>query len=209
MNTRKPFIAVVAVFAALTAACGGSDATEPEEAALDQVAGMQIASTLMSEIITIGFSALAGGDAPAGAVRGELRSALSAGGLVPISQTVPCQGGGTIGVTGSYTNTLGNAGTGNVAFDLRQVPNNCVMSTSQGPYTVNGNPDFTITGDLSVTTWNLGVFHFTYGGGFRWSGRGGSGSCSIDLTYNFNYGTSTFSANGHMCGYVININQTV
>jgi hypothetical protein len=209
MTSKTPSTTAIAFLAAFLAACGGGDATEPEEVALDQVAGMQIATTLMSEIITIGFSALAGADAPAGAVRGELRSALSAGGLVPITQTVPCQGGGTINVTGSYTNTLGNAGTGNVAFDLRQVPNNCVMTTSQGAYTVNGNPDFTITGDLSVTAWNLGVFHFTYGGGFRWSGRGGSGSCSIDLTYNFNYATSSVSASGHICGYVINFNQTV
>jgi hypothetical protein len=200
---RKKSIHVVPLLAVLVSACGGSDATEPEEVVLDQVAGMQIASTLMSEIITIGFSALAGGS-------GSAHPALTpAAGLIPITQTVPCQGGGTISVTGSYTNTLGDAGTGHVAFDLRQVPNNCAMTTSQGVYTVNGNPDFTITGDLSVTSWSLGVFHFSYGGGFRWSGRGGSGSCSIDLTYDFNYVTSTVTAAGHMCGYVININQTV
>ena len=88
---RKKSIHVVPLLAVLVSACGGSDATEPEEVVLDQVAGMQIASTLMSEIITIGFSALAGGS-------GSAHPALTpAAGLIPITQTVPCQGGGTNG----------------------------------------------------------------------------------------------------------------
>lgn len=204
MRRKNRAIGGVSALATIAAVACGGDSTAPEEAVLDQVAGIQIASTLVSEIITIGFSALSGSP-EYGADGGPLDAA--SGYMETISEIVPCHGGGSTTISGSYTNTLGSTGTGTVAYDLRQKPVNCVISTSQGAYTVNGNPEFGVAGSLTVSSWTLGVFQFTYGGGFRWSGAGGSGSCDIDLTYNFNYASQTYTGSGHMCGYRIDWNQ--
>ena len=207
MTRKTQSIGAFALFAAVAATACGKDSTEPVEATLDQVAGIQIASTLMSEIITIGFSTLSRVGGAAGSTTSGVAAAPAAGARIPITRSVPCQGGGSITVQGSYTNDLGTTGTGTVAFDLRQRPSDCVMSTSQGAYTVNGNPEFAVAGTLTVAGWSLGVFHFVYDGGFRWSGPGGSGSCAIDLTYDFDYANSTFTGAGHMCGYPLNFNH--
>jgi hypothetical protein len=206
MTKQRKSIGVVTMLAALAVAACGGDATSPEEAALNQAASLEIASTLISEIITIGFSSFSGGAASSGA-GSEFAAGAASGLQETISETVPCNGGGSMTVQGTFTNSLGSTGTGTYGYDLRQRPNNCVMNTSQGPFTVNGNPEFTVAGSLTVTSWTLGTFQLAYGGGFRWSGRGGDGSCSIDLSYNFNYASSSFSGSGHMCGYQINFNQ--
>jgi hypothetical protein len=204
MRTKTtPVVATILLGVALATACGG-DSSGPEDVTLSQAASIEIASTLMTEIITIGFSALSGtGSEPAA------RSAdTSLNLLVPISATVPCGGGGTITVQGNYSNNVTTAGTGSISFDLHQTPNSCVMATSQGAFTVSGNPELAIGGTLTVSAWTLGIYNFIYQGGFRWTGPGGSGTCNMNLTYNFNYANSSFSASGHMCNYEINWNYT-
>lgn len=198
-------ISPLALIVALAAACGG-DSSGPEEQALNQAASLEIGARLMSEIITIGFSSLYS-SAERNAANADAGAARRMD-TITITQTVPCAGGGTMAVQGTYTNDLGTVGTGSVAFELKQKPSSCVISTSQGAYTVNGDPELAVNGSLTVSNWNPGVFDIVYDGGFRWGGPGGSGGCSMDLTYHFNYATSSFTGTGHMCGYPIDYSYT-
>lgn len=200
MNAQRNAGLAVIVAGAI-AAPGCSDSTGPS--GLSQQASMEIATTLMLEIIDIGFSALDGAfDGGVGpVVAADARGALADVITTTISESVPCEAGGTIVLEGTHTSDFDDVGTGSVAFNLAQRPINCVMSTSSGTFTVNGSPALTVEGMLSTSNWNLGIFTMAYGGGFSWNGPGGSGSCNMDLTYNFNYATYVFSGSGHICGH--------
>ncbi len=203
MNAPSKGASVVIVAAAI-AAPGCSDSTGP--GGLTPQASMEIATTLMFEVINIGFSAMGGSfDPTLGAVlAADARRAAMASMVTTISEAVPCDAGGTIVVEGTHTTDISDQGTGSVAFDLSQRPVNCVMATSYGSYTVNGSPALTIEGSLTTTSWNLGVFTMAYGGGFSWNGPGGSGTCNMNLTYHFDYASYVFSGSGHICGHAVN-----
>jgi len=194
---------VAVMVAVAIAAPGCSDSTGP--GGLSPQASMEIATTLMFEIIDLGFSALGGSFDPAAGpvMAAELRAAAAAASQTTISESVPCEAGGTIVVEGTHTADISDQGSGSVSFNLSQRPVACVMSTSSGAYTVNGNPALTIEGSLTTAAWNLGVFTMAYGGGFRWNGRGGSGTCTMDLTYHFDYTSYVFSGSGHICGHAV------
>jgi hypothetical protein len=189
---------------AALAASGCSDSTGP--GGLSPQASMEIATTLMAEIISIGFMAL-GDPADEGtgvlAIPEAVRAEMIAAATTSITETMPCDLGGNIVVQGTYSDNFSDQGTGSVSFDLRQRPNNCVMQTSSGNYTVNGNPELNVGGTLTVSSWNLGIFTMNFGGGFRWNGPGGSGTCNMDLNYHFNYTTYVFSGSGHICGHPV------
>jgi hypothetical protein len=190
----KPKLGMVLVAAVAAAGCG--DSTGPGD--LGPEASMEIATTLMFEIIALGFSVGPGVDPAASTTAGPDGLAAS---TTSFSETAPCDMGGTILVQGSITDNLSQQGSGTLAYDLRQRPNGCVIGTSQGPFTVNGDPELTVTANMAVSQWSPTTFVMTFGGGFQWNGGGGSGRCAMNLTYDFDYTTMAFSASGHVCGH--------
>lgn len=201
MNSRlNPGLGIVLVATVAAAGCG--DSTGPSD--LGPEASMEIATTLMFEIIDLGFSVGFGGDDATSNPAGPDDLAAN---TTNFSETAPCDLGGTIAVQGSVTDNISQQGSGTLAFNLRQRPNGCVIGTSQGHFTVNGDPELTVTANMAVSQWSPTTFVMTFGGGFQWNGGGGSGRCAMNLTYDFDYTTMAFSASGHVCGHRMDFNH--
>ncbi len=171
-----------------------SDSVDANEGAIDQAVSMEIFSQLNTQIMTIAFSTAA------------TKTASTLDDIV-IDRTVDCDGGGSVTVTGTITSqNFDENGTGTFGYDLRQKPSGCRITTSQGPFSVDGDPDIRVSAAVDYDEWvPQGVFEFGYKGGYKWSGPDGSGGCRIDLDYAFNYTTQKMSMKGRMCGYDFNI----
>src|SRR5690606_1753254 len=109
---------------------------------------LEIASVLFAEMFAIGFGmeggARPGDGMPAGAPPFNLMPTQE------ISVAAPCELGGSIGLEGTITDEVDDQGTGTFSMDLRETPNDCVVSTTEGQFTINGDPNLRITVDLTV-----------------------------------------------------------
>ncbi len=179
-----------------------SDSVDAEEATIDQAASMEIFTELNSQVMLIAFSSIYqknGGEAISELNEATLNDTV-------INETASCEGGGTITVTGTVTSNAFQNGTGTFGYDLRQIPQDCRISTTKGTFSVDGNPDLRITTNINYEEWEpVGLFEFSYRGGYTWDGPGGSGGCDMNLTYGFNYSTQQVSMKGHMCGFSMDI----
>lgn len=127
---------------------------------------------------------------------------------VTFNDSYPCEGGGTATLAGTIS---GNAEetSGNMAFDLTQNANGCVVMLQSGTsFTLTGNPNLKIEGEF---TYNQSSFSgsLSHGGAFSWtSSDGRAGNCGVDLdvTINLNIETSSGTAtqSGELCGISIN-----
>lgn len=196
-NIYSKLILVLLTFSTIMPGCS-KNSSSAEEIVINQAVSMEIFNQLLTEIFTMSFGLFKETDG------------ISETAYVPavhfstqnISDSFPCDLGGNILVTGSMTNTTNNEGNGSFSFDIKQKPNNCVIGTTQGNFTVNGSPDISFQAASSVQDWQfVGTYSFTIQGGYNWSGSGSSGSCSIDMAYIYNWSTQQFSMSGTMCGY--------
>ena len=119
-----------------------------------------------------------------------------------INETGSCPGGsGTVQITGSLSGTIDDqTGEGTLALDFTQTMNACVFETAAGLFTVSGDPNIRMSGDMS---WNAegptGESTFGYKGGFAWSdSEGRSGTCGIDVSIAWSATSASFS--GKICG---------
>ncbi len=136
------------------------------------------------------------------AVFSELQLALSSALTAPMAAaaaepipntTADCPGGGSISISGDV-----NENGDNFTFSIDENINNCVVMAGGVTFTVNGDPRINISGDITI---NQSTFAFTgtfdMTGGFRYtSDDNRSGSCAMDVSFNF--GTGAIS--GTICG---------
>lgn len=183
----------------LLTAC--SDSVDAGDQALDQATSMEIFTELNTQIMLIAFSQTAKNGEPSD----DLRAAVLED--IIINNTAACNGGGSITVTGTVSsNSFDNDGNGTFGYDLRQKPESCRISTNQGTFSVDGDPEIRVTANIDYNEWEpVGMFEFGYRGGYTWSGSGSSGGCQINMDYAFNYSTNQMSMKGHMCGYQIDV----
>lgn len=180
----------------LTAGCGddeGGDPTAPESD-LTQAEALEIFGEVMGAVFSVGL----GAPAPVGTPLAQQ--------TITINESAPCEGGGTIDLTGTFDYDVDQAGNGTYGYNLVQTPNNCGVATSSGAsYTVNGNPNIQMNGSYTIASGApVGAFGMTFTGGMSWVGGGESGSCTIDLTYSFNWTAGSGTVQGTMCGYSLN-----
>ena len=121
---------------------------------------------------------------------------------VSVAQRTNCTAGGNINVTGGMTGSLNDQGTGVLLLQLTETISNwqCI-----GGYVMDGDPYLSAAGTFSFLNGvQSTAASISFGGGFRWSGSAGSGSCQTIMTALFNPdGTGRLS--GTMCGYQVNI----
>ncbi len=118
------------------------------------------------------------------------------------SVTAPCSQGGNMALTGTTITNLSDDGIGTIQTSLVQTISNCGISTSQGVFVVNGNPNLTSSGNMTVQNWTPMTFTFSYNGGYSWTGLGQTGSCAIQINYSMDFqNPDSFSMSGQMCGY--------
>jgi len=202
--SRSMRLGCAAVLAALAGAgCGSKDATAPYSGVrLSEAATLEIAYVLMAEMFAIDFGV--NGGAPPGEGMSAARVRLfNVQPTQAISVTAPCELGGSIRLEGTITDEVDDQGTGRFSMDLRETPNDCAVSTTEGQFTINGDPNLRITVDLTAPAdVELSDIAMSIGGGFRWSGQPGSGSCSVDVTFVIKLAEPEASTvSGKVCGY--------
>jgi hypothetical protein len=111
--------------------------------------------------------------------------------------TYKCPISGTIVVTGSYTGTATSS-----TLDIVETINSC----SDTGFTINGNPNVTLTDSFSISG-NTATDVMTMTGGFT----DGSQSCSINVTVNATVNDQTDVVSGTMSGSVcgVSVNSTL
>jgi len=200
MNSRSVVsaLSMLAMVSACSADVLGSKGslTADESAEL----AMQISSTIQSS---------AGTSAAASMTRRPSTPGLNFA-SVPVSlnldTTVPCPLGGqthlTLSVSGTVDQTAQTA-----ALDLTgtNAPQDCGYHAKHVKVSVTGTPNLTQTAHVSVDHGvPTGVQSFSSNGSFDWSTDDGrSGSCSLNYTATADYGNSTVTVNGTVCGTTI------
>jgi hypothetical protein len=181
---------------------GCSDSTSGnDEDVINQQASMEILTQLTTQTMMLGFGVIETSVAP-----GE-EAFTKPGRLSTIaedfSEILPCNEGGVLNIHGSYTDNVNEEGTGTVAFNLNSNPDECGVQTSQGVYIVDGDPGLSTQFSLDLVDWDpAGNFTLAYTGGYLWSGPDGSGSCSVNVSYVFNWtNPEQFTITGDMCGH--------
>ncbi len=190
----------LALVAALgVAACGddgpvatGDPLTEAEVAALSEI------------ILTSAFLSPSG--APNFVEGGPQGAPVSFSESVEL--TVPCEGGGSVNLTGSASGTVDDeTGEFDLAFSLGQAHSSCV-ATAQNEQTFELDSSMSLvfnfegTFDQEVTTldWDGALT-----GSVDWETGEKSGGCSVDLSYaaSFTGQSITASTNGAVCGVTV------
>jgi hypothetical protein len=127
---------------------------------------------------------------------------------VPMNSTfdvsVPCESGNVI-VSGVISGTLDDQTMeGDMSLQLAWEFEACVLTSSYGAITLNGNPSIQFLANylFGAEQWTVNA---TQGGGFTYAVTDGrNGSCLIDLTYGATYslttGDATESVTGAVCG---------
>jgi hypothetical protein len=179
----------------LTPACGSDNPANPQNN-LSQVEAIAVFSEIMTAVFSVGF----GGDIALAANA----PAISAD-VIAINESAPCDGGGSIDLTGTISSTFGQSQSGSYSYTIVETPDDCVVTTGSGTsYRVNGNPNIQMAGSYNfVGGVPTGVFAMTFTGGLSWlaTNGGASGSCAMNLSYSLDWQTSTGSVQGSICGY--------
>ena len=156
MKKTSRIIAGLSVLGLTMSACGdggvGEDSGDPLDA--------NEAGVLFNELVQIGFGGLASGPAP-----------MSVAAAVPIPETSSqCPGGGSVTVSGNVSD-----GTTSASFDITETISGCVISVDGIAFTVNGDPNIKITGDISFDDESFENFDFNMDmkGGFQYTADDG------------------------------------
>ena len=167
------------------------------------------AGELAGAMVGQGFPGTGGAGAAAPAVPGGVAASprAPAGKItVGIDDSAPCQGGGTVALSGNMTLDLNQtAQTGSVDYNFTLTPAGCKVTTQAGKtFTLTGDPNLKGEGTLDWQTASIGGT-IKYSGKFKWEASDGrAGECGVDLSGNFNLATSGVggSANAGLTGTV-------
>jgi hypothetical protein len=193
----------MAAMGIVAAGCGSDDPTGPETEIQRQEA-----LAIFSEVLAAVFTAGVGGTGSFTMADGASLSLAPTAPLydvTTINESYACTGGGSIELTGSTNDNMNyETGTGVLDWQLTETPVNCGVSTASGSYVVNGSPNLQMSMSYSFTDFVLdGPMTMEWSGGLAWNstGRGATGSCTIDLDYTFDMEAGSGSMVGQICGY--------
>jgi hypothetical protein len=191
MHFFKRVPVVLLALALPLAACSDDSSTDAQQAALAQQDALQILGELMAAL----YGGMSGSNGLA---------AASNGASDPFNDTAQCSAGGTISVTGNFTDNLDANGSGTSSGSFTETPNGCKVTTSHGQFTVNGDPNLTGSWSMQYANWSpVGDMTYTLKGGFKFAGPS-TGSCAIDITSKTNTSTFTGTVTGKVCGQSVN-----
>ena len=145
---------------------------------------------ILSELFDIGFD-----------VGGQSAAASASATPIPfdesISESAACPGGGSVSLSGNISGSVDDVTfVGNLDMTLTEDISGCVITSGTKKFTVNGDPNITITASMTFTQTSL-TGTFTMKGGFKYTSNDGrSGSCGIDMSVNL----ATLDATGNVCG---------
>lgn len=175
---------------------GGGNGTGPDgPEGLTQQEAQEMVEALAS---TGAFSPTTGGS------MGMSSSAAGVPVEVDVSTSNSCPGGGSVQVQGTLSGDMNQeTGAGEFQLSLDQTHQDCTASSESGrSFTFNGSPS--VDTDMDFTTTADGTFDVTgtNTGGFDWQSQGESGSCDVNLSYEFSGSAETFSGSveGSICG---------
>jgi hypothetical protein len=117
----------------------------------------------------------------------------------PISVTFSCPGGGTMAVTGDVNGSVTDTGTGSIQEQFGATPASCSIDG----IVINGAPQVTVGGQLSISNWApVWPLRGTEGGGVTY-GPNPSGSCQFNVSFSINSDLSC-TVSGTACGQPVN-----
>lgn len=150
------------------------------------------ANAVFNQLFAIGFGGIASGPAPLRAAAAE-----------PIPETTSqCPGGGSVTVSGDV-----DGGSTSASFNIVETISGCMITEDGVVFTVNGDPNITISGDISFdqSLENLDV-DMDMIGGFGYSADDGrSGTCAVDVSISLT-GTNA-SVTGNVCGQSVTVSS--
>jgi len=180
----------------LFAAC--SDSAGPGSGEISAGEAAEISDYLVGEAFSgWDFSQLNGGGGGA---------ALQSGTPVEIDFAVDvaseCPEGGTIGVSGAIQGTIDDQTlAGDLSLEVITSATECGIVAEGTGFTIDTNPDLTLSGDFSFADGALvGESTFTYTGAVQWASEDGrSGGCTYDVSVAVSPGGSSVTS-GTVCG---------
>lgn len=122
-------------------------------------------------------------------------------------ETVPCQGGGNVRLTGTITSDTNNDGTGTLSLDVTQVHNGCAATASSdgSTWTFDGAPSLQVSFDWVLTETTIS-FSGSQSGNIAYASGDLSGTCAMSLSYDFDIGSTGQSISGNVQGSVCGVN---
>lgn len=201
MSKFRSLVAAVAVAVAV-AACGDDDPTGINS-------GDELSQDEIQEVLLALFGAFGAVNiAPAGVGPAAVSVSES------FNLSAPCEGGGNIAASGSVSGDFDEvSGAFDVSYALDMDPQGCVVPTTDGSVTMNGDPALRLDMDYVGSQTQISLTG-SYSGGISFTASGGrSGSCAFDVDFDADIdlqGTSsTTSASGTICGVSASGFQTI
>ncbi len=190
--SRRTRVCSAIILAAFAASACGKDSAGPKEPSIAEAVSVQLGYTLVAEVMAVALN--------------TIDNIILDGDPQPstdtLSRTAQCVQGGTIEVEGTYTNDLSDQGAGPFTMSLQETPKNCGVPTSEGLFRVDGAPNLDVDVNIVVAGWDVADFKATYTGDFTWTGPTGSGTCTMNVTFDIDHKTlHGTKAKGKMCGY--------
>ncbi len=183
------------------AACSDGGVGPTEGDPLTEEESGAIAAELLEGAFT-GFSAgLSSQGAPA-------PSAVPVSFSLDISHVEECQGGGSVSLAVGMDGTIDDqTGEGDLSLEIVETMNDCVVNYENVAFTVNGNPNITMTGNFTMVADDVNGT-FAWDGGFTYAADDGrSGSCGIDVEIVFS--STALSYSGQICDTTIDFELTI
>lgn len=192
MSIARRACALALVSVASLSACSDSGPVGPEET-----------TQLSSQESVVLFHELMSAALAAWGAAGSGASSSAPAAPETFSHTTPCTNGGSVTVSGAFTDHVDSSGTGTISYSMTQTPSSCQVTTSSGNYTMSGDPNIAIAMSYPVSNWQpAGELSWTMKGGFRYSGEA-NGTCRVDMAYRMNPQTGHGSMEGSICGHSI------
>jgi hypothetical protein len=199
MKTQRLFgtLAIVSFLAACSD--GGVGPTEGDP--LTELESEAITGELLEGAFSGMFAGLSGQSAQA-------PSQVPVSFSLDISHVESCEGSGTINLAVAMSGTIDDVtGEGDLALEIVETMNDCVVTVENVAFTVNGNPNITMTGDLTMSG-ESGSGTFAFDGGFSYTAADGrAGSCGIDVDIVFS--PTALSYSGTICNTSVDLEISV